>query len=425
MLVFALAAWWTWPSRNSPSVTPRLSVVVLPFAHLSNDPDQEHFADGITEDLTTSLSRISGTFVIARNTAFTYKGKPVEVKQIGRELGVRYVLEGSVRRTGDPVRVNVQLIDAENGGHAWADQFDTNRANLAEAQNEIAGRLARTLHLGLAELVGRQIEREASVDPNARDLVMRGWAFYYRPVSPSIRQKALRAFARALEIDPRSVDARTGIGAILVDDLVLGLSASRQQDEALAQEALGEALKRDTNHSMAHFAMGVLRRLQTRLRESQIELETAIALDRNNARALEQLGITLMFLGQPEAAIPHVERAIRLNPHDPNIAVYYWALGASLLVLGRDYEATDILSKARAANPRLKLAHLWLAGALGLGDNLNEARPALAEAIRLQPELGSLERWRASNPWAANPQFTALAGKTLYAGLRRVGFPDE
>ncbi len=140
---------------------PRLSIVVLPFANLSNDPEQEYFVDGITDDLTTDLSRISDSFVIARTTAFTYKGKSVDAKQIGRELGVRYVLEGSVRRLGDEVQVNVQLIDAETGAHLWADRFDTDRTNLAKAQNEITGRLARTLHLELMEAVGRQIERES------------------------------------------------------------------------------------------------------------------------------------------------------------------------------------------------------------------------------------------------------------------------
>jgi adenylate cyclase len=133
------------------STAPRLSIVVLPFANLSNDPDQEYFADGITDDLTTDLSRISGSFVIARNTAFTYKGKSVDVKQVGRELGVRYVLEGSVRRVGAQVRVNVQLVDGESGAHLWADRFDTDRANLAETQDEITGRLARTLNLELVE----------------------------------------------------------------------------------------------------------------------------------------------------------------------------------------------------------------------------------------------------------------------------------
>jgi adenylate cyclase len=148
---------------------PRLSIVVLPFTNLSSDPEQEYFADGITDDLTTDLSRISGSFVIARNTAFTYKGKSVDARQIGRELGVRYVLEGSVRRAGDQVRVNVQLISAESGAHLWADRFDTERANLAEAQDAITGRLARTLNLELVQAAARRIDQERAVDPDARD----------------------------------------------------------------------------------------------------------------------------------------------------------------------------------------------------------------------------------------------------------------
>jgi adenylate cyclase len=158
------------------STAPRLSIVVLPFANLSSDPDQEYFADGITDDLTTDLARISGSFVIARNTAFTYRGKAVDVKQIGRELGVRYVLEGSVRRASDQVRVNVQLIDAESGAHVWADRFDTDRRDIVEAQSEITGRLAWALNMELVKDAGRRIEQEKAVDLDARDLVMRGWA---------------------------------------------------------------------------------------------------------------------------------------------------------------------------------------------------------------------------------------------------------
>ena len=189
----------TTPGSIASIPAPRLSFVVLPFANLSKDPDQEYFADGITDDLTTDLSRISGSFVIARNTAFTYKGKPADVKQIGRELGVRYVIEGSVRRAGDQVQVNVQLIDAESGAHVWADRFDTSRANLAEAQSEITGRLARSLNLELVEVAGRRIEQEKAANPDARDLVMRGWARFYTPVSTAGLQEAL-----ALELIPNS-----------------------------------------------------------------------------------------------------------------------------------------------------------------------------------------------------------------------------
>jgi TolB-like protein/DNA-binding winged helix-turn-helix (wHTH) protein len=188
------------------ATAPRLSIVVIPFSNLSDDPEQEYFADGITEDLTTDLSRISGSFVIARNTAFASKGKPVDAKQIGRELGVRYALEGSVRRTGDQVRVNVQLVDTESGAHLWADRFDTDRSNLAEAQNEITGRLARTLNLELVAAADRRIEQERALNPDARDIIMRGWALYYRPPSPASRREAQRVFEQALELDAQSVD---------------------------------------------------------------------------------------------------------------------------------------------------------------------------------------------------------------------------
>jgi TolB-like protein/class 3 adenylate cyclase/Tfp pilus assembly protein PilF len=406
------------------STAPRLSIVVLPFANLSNDPEQEYFADGITDDLTTDLSRISGSFVIARNTAFTYKGKPIDVKQVGRELGVRYVLEGSVRRAGDQVRVNVQLVDTESGAHLWADRFDTDRANLAIAQDEITGRLARTFNLELVKDVGRRIEQEKAVNPDARDLVMRGWASYYRPRSATTVQEAQRAFERALEIDQGSVDARIRVAATLVVTLANGWSSAVQQDQTRAELLLVEAVEHDPNRSMAHFALGILRRFQNRLTESRIEHETAIAFDHNNARAFHQLGLTLMFLGQPEAAIPHIEKAVRLNPHDANIADPYWGLGTCHLFLGHVDEAIDLLKKARAASPRLWYVHLDLAGALGLRGDLDEARAALAKAIELRPRMNSLA-WLRAYPGPSNHQNWALREKTANVGLGRAGFPDE
>ena len=439
------AIWWAQPQRtrtaasvrdlaaagspvaaNTKPVSPSpLSVAVLPFANLSNDPDQEFFADAITDDLTTDLSRISGSFVIAPTTTFTYKGKAVGTQQIGHELGVRYILNGSVQRTGHHVQVDFQLIDAESGAQLWADRIESDRADLVKAQREITGRLARTLNLELAEAVHRRSERAGVVDLDAQDLLMRGWALYYRPASAAVRQEALRAFERALELDPQSIDGRIGIGTVLADDLVLSFSNSRVQDIARADHLLSEALERDLNRSMAHFAMGVLRRVQNKLSNSKIELETAIALDRNNARALQQLGLTLMWLGQPETAIPEIEKAIRLNPYDPNIASYYWALGSSNPVSGRIDDAANLLEKARAANPRLFFVHLWLAAPLALRDELYEAKSALSQSMKLRPEISSLARWRAEYPWYSNPQFVALAEPTLYAGLRRAGFPEE
>src|SRR6266581_7112086 len=248
--------------------------------------------------------------------------------------------------------MNVQLIDTESGAHLWADRFDTDRVNLAEAQEEMTGRLARTLNLELVEAVGRQIEQEKALNPVARDLVMRGWADYYRPRSVASLAEAGQAFERALELYPRSVDARIGVAAALVANLLNGWSRSFRQDQARAEQLLLEALERDSNLSVAHHVLGTLRRSQNRLTEARIEFEKAITLNRNHAPSYSELGQTLMFLGDPEAGIPHVEKALRLNPRDRSVEDYFAALGSCHLLLGHVDQATDLLRMARAENPR-------------------------------------------------------------------------
>jgi adenylate cyclase len=444
VVAIVIAAWWIWPNAGSLPVAiqtqaspqsapgsanikpaPRLSIVVLPFTNLSNDPEQEYFADGMTDDLTTDLSRIQDSFVIARTTAFTYKGKPIDVRQIGRELNVRYVLEGSVRRSGEQVQINVQLIDAETGSHVWADRFDSARSNLAKAQNEITSLLARTLHLELAEAVGRQIEREAPVNPDARDLVMRGWAWFYRPVSATQLQEAQRAFDQALAMDPESVDARAGIASVLLNAWAAGFTKSPQQDTARADELLTEALERDSNHARALFGLGWVRRYQNRLIESRIALEKAVALDRNFAGAMVQLGFTLSALGEFEAALPHFEKALQLSPRDPNQHWYYNGMGTCHLGLGHADEAVDFMRKARAGNPRVYQFPLFLAAALGLRGDIDEAKSALADFLKFKPEINSIAKVRAHFPAFENPRIVALAENTTFVGLRRAGLPDE
>ena len=412
-------------SIPQPAVPPRMSIVVLPFMNLSDDTEQQYFADGITEDLTTDLSRVPGSFVIARNTAFTYKGQPVDVKKVSRELGVRYVLEGSVRRVGDQVRVNVQLVDGQSGAHLWADRFDTDRANLAQAQDEITGRLARTLNLELVEASVRRSEQERAADPDARDLVMRGWALSNRMASAATREEARRAFERALDIDPESVDARIGLGEVLISgEDMEGGSNSVHPNVTRAEQLLFEALERDPKRSRAHLVMGLIRRWQGRLSDSKIELEAAIALDPNQASGHRQLGVTLMFLGQPKAAIPQLEKSTRLSPHDPFIALNYNALGRCHLFMGHVDQAIDLLRKARATSPRYYFIHLNLAAALGLRGDLNEARAALAEGVKLRPELNSLARLRATVV-SNNVEYLRFREKTTEVGLRKAGMPEE
>jgi adenylate cyclase len=423
-----VAAWRLWPMPPSGTgeakLAPRLSIVVLPFANLSNDPGQDYFVDSITDDLTTDLSRIEGSFVISRTTAFTYKGKSVDTKQIGHDLGVRYVLEGSVRRLGETVQVNAQLIDAETGGHVWADRFDTDLTNLAKAQSEIIGRLARTLRLELLESAGRQIAQEKN--PDARDLIMRGWAWTFQPPTQINRQEAQQAFEQALELDPGSVGARVGIGNILVNKIAFGWSKSPDQDKARAQQLLVEALERDDDNAQAHIALGTLHRYQNRVNESQIELERGLALDRNHAGGMQALGWTLIALGRPEAAIPYFQKAIRVDPHSTSLFLFYAGLGNCQLLLGHVDEAVDALQRARAANPRIFYIHLLLAAALALQGDTDGANAALAEFLKLKPELNSLAKIRGAFPqFRGNPRTVALGEKTFEAGLRRAGLPEE
>jgi len=443
VVIAATALWWQWPQKASPTAAlrapatspsqnsaatpiastaaPRLSIVVLPFTNLSSDPDQEYFVDGITDDLTTDLSQISDSFVIARNTAFTYKGKAVDAKQVARELGVRYVLEGSVRRLGDQVQVNVQLIDGETGAHVWADRFETDRRNLAEAQSQITGRLARTLQLELVRDAARRIEQERSINPDARDLVMRGWAWYYAPRSEATLREAQRAFERSLEIDPRSVDAKIGLGLILTNYVEAGFRSSVQDAEKRAEQLLLEAIGDDPSRSMAHGVMGFLRWLQGRDAEAQAETETAIGLDRNNAWAIRQLGVTFMLTGRPGQCIPLVEKAMKLNPRDGFAPMN---LGKCYLLLGQTDEALPLLRKAARMQPGSWMVHLKLAGALGLAGELQEARAELEQLVKLKPEFNSVARIRAWEPYK-NPQFTILHDRTLIQGLRNAGFPEE
>jgi adenylate cyclase len=442
-VVLAAALWWAWPSAaprtlvsqpapvvktEPPRPAPRLSIVVLPFKNLSNDPEQEYFVDAVTDDLTTDLSRVVNSFVIARTTAFSYRDKAVDVTQLGRELGVRYVLEGNVQRHGEQVQINVQLIDAENGGHIWADRLDTDRANLPSAQNEIIARLARALELQLIEVVGRQIEQDKPVNLDARDLVMHGWAYYNRPQTKENLQLALTAFEKALATDPESIDARAGIARVLGELLATGTTppAERAAQIERADRLLGEALERDRNNAEAHASLGRIRRIQGRLIESRIELEKAIALDRNHELAIIQYGITSLLLGEPDVALPFFEKFLQINPRSQNLFfIYYW-LGHTHLFLFDTDEAISMLRQAYSANPGFPPTNFMLAAALGLRGDLDEAKVYLSAFFAQRPQFSSFRLMRENSfNWDASPAYVSLREKTVDVGLRRAGMPEE
>jgi tetratricopeptide (TPR) repeat protein len=271
------------------------------------------------------------------------------------------------------------------------------------------------------------VERKEPVDPAARELISQGWALYHQPYSPVRWQEARDDFERSLQLDPQSSEARIGLASILSAKLADGWSPVLQEDMPRAERLLLEAKDKgdDPNRAAAHFTLGVLRQMQNRLLDARNEFELAISLDPNIGQARLHLGETLLYLGEPQAAISALEQALRLNPDDPDVAVTYWALGTCQLLLGRANQAIDLLQRARAANARSWAPYFYLAAAYGLKGDLERARSALAESQRLKPALRSVARMRAENAWLSNPQYWALQESTINLGLRRAGFSDQ
>jgi TolB-like protein/class 3 adenylate cyclase len=330
-----------------PFVAPRLSIVVLPFANLSNDTDQQYFADGITEDVTTDLSRIAHSFVISRNTAFTYRNKPVDTKQVGRELGVRYVLEGSVQRSGNRVRINAQLIDAETDKHLWTDRFDRDLGDFFALQNEITGRIANALNV---ELVGVEAARPTD-HPEALDYIFRGRAANNKGSSRDAFAEAIDHYEHALVLDPGSVEAQSLLAGTLGTRVLERKTDSAAADLGRAEGLIEQALATSPHDPLAHYAKGVLLRAQNRPEEAMPEFETALAFNRNWAAALHLLGWCKFLTGSIDEVIPLAEEAIRLDPRNPFIANRYVRIGMIHLLQSRTDEAIVWLEKARNANP--------------------------------------------------------------------------
>ena len=409
-------------SISQPAVAPRLSIVVLPFANLSNDPEQQYFTDGITEDLTTDLSRIAGMFVISRNTAFTYRNNRIDTKQIGRELGVRYVLEGSVRRSGNRVRVSAQLIDAEIDAHLWADRFDRDTEDLFALQDEIVSRLANALGI---ELIAAEAARP-SKNPDALDYILRGRAVGFRQHSrDSYYVERINLFERALALDPLSVEAQTRLAAALVGRVFDGVSASAAADLATAEGLVGQALTTSPRYAHAHVIKGRALSVQNRWEEAIPEYEMALALNRNSAAALQGLGQCKLIAGPIDEAISLAEEAIRLSPRDPYIGYAYFVIGAAHLLESRTAEAIVWLEKARSAMPAVPMVRSGLASAYALRGETERAAIELAEARRLNggDTFSSIAKIKAQ-PWGV-PKTRALFEATYFAGLRKAGVPEE
>jgi len=404
------------------AVAPRLSIVVLPFTNLSDDREQQYFADGITEDLTTDLSRIENMFVISRNTAFTYQGKRVDTKQIGRELGVRYVLEGSIRRSGNQVRVNAQLIDAETDAHLWAERFDGDMADLFALQDEITSRIAIALNV---ELIAAEAARPTE-HPDALDYILRGRAVLLKPQTRDTQREAIDLFERALALDPQFVEAQSRLAITLAGRVLDFESSSEDANIQRAEDLAANAVAASPSNALAHFAKAQVLRVRRRCAEAIPEYEAALAVNRNWVDALAAIGRCKIYIGPIEEGIAAQQQAIRLSPRDPSIWRWSYRIGEGHLLLSRIDDAILSLEKARNANPAPAYIHAFLAAAYALRGETERAFVELAEARRLGDvgAYSSIARAKTLTRYETE-KIRALCEATLFAGLRKAGMPEE
>jgi adenylate cyclase len=403
-------------------IAPRLSIVVLPFANLSEDPQQQYFADGITEDLTTELSRLENMFVISRNTAFTYRNKSIDTRQIGRELGVRYLLEGSVRRSANRVRINTQLIDAETDAHLWAERFDGDTEDLFVLQDEVTRRIAFALDL---ELISAEATRKID-DPDALDCILRGRAAEAKLPTRDTYAEAIGWFERALALDPRSAQVHSLLADVLVGRVLDQMTDTAAADLARAEELLGRALAQSPRSSVARYAKGNLLRQARRCEAAILEYEMVIELDRNASGAYANLGWCKFLTGAIEEAIPALEYALRLSPRDNRAGNWCGRIGVVHLLKSQADEAILWLEKAGSISPALPFVHAVLASAYALKGKTERAAAELAEARRLGGAGSYLSSIRTEEmEYLGVPKIRALYEATYFVGLRKAGMPEE
>jgi TolB-like protein/class 3 adenylate cyclase len=405
-------------ARPGPRPAPHLSMVVLPFANLGGDLEQDYFVDGITESLTTDLSRISGSFVIARNTAFTFKGKAIDVHKLGRELNVRYVLEGSVQRGGNRMRVNVQLIDVETGNHLWAERFDKPITDLFDMQDEIVSRLANTLNAQLIEAEARRAER--SLHPDAIDLSFQGSSCWNKGMTAEHMAQARGFFERALTLDPKNIEALVGIAAVDAASAAFYMVNDRDARFAAAESTLIKALSMSPQHARAHMFLGAVQISTKRAAQGIRECERALALDRNLADAHGLIGSAKLLIGRGAETEAHIQEAFRLSPRDSSGFRWMHYAGFTKMVLGADAEAVAWLRRCLEANRNYPIAHFQLAAALALLGSLEEARAAVRAGLALDPTF-TIRRMRGR--MSDDPTFRAGGGRVL-EGMRMAGVPE-
>jgi adenylate cyclase len=414
------AGWYVLAGRGvkSPEVA-RLSIVVLPFTNLSGDPTQDYFADGITENLTTDLSRLSGSFVIARDTAFTFKGKNADVRQIGKELGVRYALEGSVQRDQNQVRVNAQLVDTESGGHLWAERFDKPLSSLFTMQDDIVASLASQLG---AELITDEAHRaERTPAPDSMDLYFQGMAWYNKGRNPADIDRARGFFERSLALDPGNLDAALGMAAADFQ-VAIGYSVDDRTERLHSIEAkLNRVLSQSPNNALAHLWMGRVLAQTNRQAQAIEELNRALTLNPNLAAAHAIIGVAKLYAGHPEETESHELEALRASPRDTDANVWVGIMALAKLYLGAYEDALNLYRRSIELNRNYATARFNYAATLVELGRFDEAKSEVQTALALNPNF-TLRRYR-DGAQSDNPDYLKRRERII-EDMRKAGVPE-
>ena len=390
LAILGAAGWSAWHRLRPPASTglalpDKPSIAVLPFANLSRDPTQDYFSDGVTEDLITGLSKLSGLFVIARNSAFTYKGKAVKVGDVGRDLGVRYVLEGSVQRAADRVRITAQLVDATTGYHIWAERYDREARDIFALQDAVTQQIVQTLAVKLTEAERARLGRPSKADPAVYDLVLRGQEERWR-TTPEGNAESRRLFVKALDLDPGYARAHLGLAWSQLQSFQFGWNRD-PQSLVRARELAERALELDPSLALAHSVIAQIL-LWRRDHDGAIAAgERAVALAPNDADGYETLAEVLTWSGRPEDGIRAIEKAMRLNPHAPYF--YRWTLGHAYFLTRRNADALAALDQVANENPNFLPAYAYRAVIFTEMGRQADAQAAWARAGHLEPGASS------------------------------------
>jgi adenylate cyclase len=389
------------------TTTDRPSIAVLPFANMSGDPEQEYFADGISEDIITGLSKLRWFFIIARNSSFAYKGKAVDVKRAARELGVRYVLEGSVRKGGNRVRITAQLIDAATGNHIWADRYDGELTDVFALQDEITRKVVAAIEPKLLEAEGVRSQNRSPEDLGAWDLVIQANSLFWR-MTRTEGHAAIATLKRAIERYPDYGPAHSMLAFMLLLSQLTGWN----RDESAAKQAAAlakRAAELDDSDPWVHMALGYVAFSMRRTDEAVEEFRQALELNPNFAAAHGYLGFALAMAGRSDEAIPHAEQAIQMSPQDPQNAIFNTAIAVALYLAGRYPEAVAFGRKALQQRTQFTSGHRIYVASLAQAGQVEEARESLSQLKEAFPEMtiAWIERYV---PYTAGPMAKFLEG---------------